>query len=139
EGRRLVLASYSRTERHELARARVVALDTDHLHVLRVVVSGRTLSAGVWQKGHPPRMQLAARLPTVAAGTPGVLLVAPADRKPGSLLVSRHILSARRFRTTTPQAALLVTGTPQRNDGEITVSLRAACDVPAAIQFEWSS
>ena len=113
EDRRLVLASYGRTERHVLAHARVVALDTDHPHVLRVAVSGRTLRAGLWREGHPPRMQLAARLPTVAAGTPGVLLVAPADRKPGSLLVSRHILSARRFRTTTPQAALLVTGTPQ--------------------------
>jgi hypothetical protein len=139
EDRRLVLASYSRTDRRELAHARVVALDTDHPQVLRVAVSGRTLTAGLWQKGHPPRMQLAARLPTVAVGTPGVLLVAPADRKPGSLLVSRHILSARRFRTTTPQAALLVTGTPQRNGGEITIGLRAACDVPATIRFEWSS
>jgi phosphodiesterase/alkaline phosphatase D-like protein len=84
-------------------------------------------------------MQLAARLPAIAGGTPGVLLVAPEDRKPGSLLVSRYVLTARRFRSTTPQAALLVTGTPQANGDAITVSLRAASDVPASIQFEWSS
>jgi phosphodiesterase/alkaline phosphatase D-like protein len=84
-------------------------------------------------------MQLLARLPAASGGTPGVLLVAPADRKPGSLLVSRYVLSARRFRSTIPQEALLVTGTPQANGGEITVSLRAASDVPASIQFEWSS
>jgi hypothetical protein len=138
EHRRLVLASYSRTERHELAHARVAGLDTDP-HVLRVAVSGRTLRAGLWRAGHRPNMQLAARLPGVAGGTPGVLLVAPADRKPGSLLASRYVLSARRFRSTTPQAALLVTGTPQTNGDEIIVGLRAACDVPASIQFEWSS
>jgi hypothetical protein len=138
EGRLLVLASYGRTERRVLAQARLAGLDTDP-HVLRVAVSGRTLRAGLWRAGHPPRMQLAARLPTVAGGTPGVLLVAPKDRKPGSLLVSRYVLSARRFRSTTPQEALLVTGTPQADGDGITVSLRAACDVPASIQFEWSS
>ena len=126
EGRRLVLASYGRTERHVLAHERVAGLDTDP-HVLRVAVSGQTLRAGLWRAGHPPRMQLAARLPAAAGGTPGVLLVAPEDRKPGSLLVSRYVLTARRFRSTTPQAALLVTGTPQANGDEITVSLRAAC------------
>jgi hypothetical protein len=138
EGRRLVLASYGRTERHVLAHARVAGLDSKP-HVLRVAVSGRTLRAGLWRAGNPPSMQLAARLPAVAGGTPGVLLVAPEDRKPGSLLVSRYVLTARRFRSTTPQAALLVTGTPQANGDAITVSLRAASDVPASIQFEWSS
>jgi hypothetical protein len=138
ENRRLVLASYSRTERNVLAQARVVGLDTDP-HVLRVAVSGRTLRAGLWREGHAPRMQLTGRLPSDTGGTPGVLLVAPVDRKPGSLLVSRHVLSAGRFRSTIPQAAFLVTGTPQANGAEITVGLRAACDVPASIQFEWSS
>ncbi len=138
EQRRIVLASYSRTERHELAYAHVAGLDTDP-HVLRVTVSGRALRAGLWRAGHRPSMQLAARLPIAAGGTPGVLLVAPADRQPGSLLVSRYLLSARRFGSTTPRAALLVTGTPQANGDEITVGLRAACDVPSSIQFEWSS
>ncbi|HWH64636.1 MAG TPA: hypothetical protein VNS99_00985, partial [Gaiellales bacterium] len=137
EHRRLVLASYSRAERSVLAHARVVELDTGP-HVLRVAVSGRTLRAGLWRAGHPPSMQLAVRLPSAAGATPGVLLVAPTDGKPGSLLVSRYVLSARRFRRTSPQAALLVTGTPQANGG-FTVGLRAACDVPASIQFEWSS
>ncbi len=137
EGHRLVLASYSRTERHVLAHARVAALGGG-AHVLRVTVSGRMLRAGLWRAGKPPRMQLAARLPALGGGTPGVLLVAPADRKPGSLLVSRYVLTAGRFRATIPQAALLVTGTPQANGGEITVGLRAAADVPASIQFEWS-
>jgi hypothetical protein len=138
EHRRLVLASYTRADRHVLTHARVEGLDTDP-HVLQVAVSGRTLRAGLWRTGHPPSMQLAARLPSVAGGTPGVLLVAPADRKPGSLLVSRYVLSARRIERTTPQQALLITGTPQANGDEITVGLRAACDVPASIQFEWSS
>jgi hypothetical protein len=138
EQRRIVLASYSRTERHELAYAYVAGLDTDP-HVLRATVSGRALRAGLWRAGHRPSMQLAARLPIAAGGTPGVLLVAPADRQPGSLLVSRYLLSARRFGSTTPRAALLVTGTPQANGDEITVGLRAACDVPSSIQFEWSS
>ena len=138
EHRRLVLAAYSRTERHELAHARVVGLDTGP-HVLRVAVSGRTLRAGLWRAGHTPGMQLAVRLPSVTGGTPGVLLVAPADGRPGSLLVSRYLLSAGRVRRTSPQAALLVTGTPQTNGDRITVGLRAACDVPASIQFEWSA
>ena len=138
EHRRLVLASYSRTERNVLAHARVLGLDTGP-HVLRVAISGRTLRAGLWTAGHPPSTQLAARMPSVAGGTPGVLLVAPADRKPGSLLVSRYLLSARRFRPTAPQAALLVTGTPQANGDGISVGLRAACDIPASVQFEWSS
>ena len=42
----------------------------------------------------------------------------------GSLLVSRYLLSARRIRRTSPQAALLVTGTPQTNGDRITVGLR---------------
>jgi hypothetical protein len=138
EGRRLVLAAYTRTERRVLAHARVAGLDTAP-HVLRAIVSGRTLRAGVWRAGRPPGMQLAARLPTLAGGTPGVLLVAPADREPGSLLVSRYVLSARRFRNTTPREALLVTGTPQAHGDEISVGLRAACDIPASIQFEWSA
>ena len=138
EGRQLVLASYSRTgppgagpgtrgrARYRPPRAACGRLRAD-------------AQGGPWRARHPPEMQLSARLPAGAGGTPGALLVAPADRKPGSLLVSRFALSARRFRRTTPQAALLVTGTPQANGGPITVGLRAASDVPASIQFEWSS
>ena len=68
-----------------------------------------------------------------------MLVVGPPDGAPASLLVSRYRLSAPGgFRTTAPQATFLITGTPQAAVGGITVGMRAASDIPASIQFEWS-
>ena len=64
-----------------------------------------------------------------------MLLVPPPAGEHGSLLVSRYRLSAvARFRRTRPQAALLITGTPQAG----AVAVRAGADIPSSIRFEWS-
>src|SRR4051794_22328629 len=135
---RLVLAVYRRSIREAVAHAAVGRLRTG-AHVLRVVVSGRKLAAGLWRAGQRPRTQLKATLPSSQSGTPGVLVVGPPGGASASLLVSRYRLSAPGgFRKTAPQATFLITGTPQAAGGDITVGLRAASDIPASIQFEWS-
>ncbi len=126
EGHDLVLASYLRSSRRVLTLARVPPHGLDE-HMLRVVVSGRRLAAGLWRVGEAPRMQLHATLPGVSRGAPGVLLGAPLNLEAGSLLVKRYSLtSPALFRRTAAKAAFLITGTPQLVDGSGTVALRAA-------------
>src|SRR5690348_4755155 len=92
EADRLVLAAYARTRRRVLASAPVRTLGSGD-HVLRVTVSGRDLEAGLWRAGHPRQRQLRARVPAAAAaGASGVLLVAPRNRTPGTLLVHGYRL-----------------------------------------------
>jgi hypothetical protein len=139
EDDRLVLATYSRTKRHMVAHAPVPKLGLG-MHVMRVVVSGRRVTAGLWRAGGQPRAQLRASVISGGSGGPGVLMVAPTNRRVASLLVSRYRLSSPHgFRVTSPKAAFLITGTPQAAAGQIIVGLRAASDIPASIQFEWSN
>ena len=137
EDERLVLATYSRTKRRSACAVPKLGLG---MHVMRVVVSGRRVTAGLWQAGGPPRTQLRASVTGSGSGAPGVLMVAPTNRRAASLLVSRYRLSSPYgFRVTSPKAAFLITGTPQSAAGQIIVGLRAASDIPASIQFEWSN
>jgi hypothetical protein len=139
EDGRLVLATYSRTNRDIIAHAQVPKLGLG-TQVMRVVVSGGRVTAGLWRAGGQPRTQLRASVTGTRSGGPGVLMVAPTNRRAASLLVSRYRLaSSHGFRVTSPKAAFLITGTPQAAAGQIVVGLRAASAISASIQFEWSN
>ena len=138
EHRRLVLASYSRAERSVLAHARVVELDTGP-HVLRVAVSGRTLRAGLWRAGHPPehaaRGAAAERRRRNAGCASG-----SADRRETRIVAGQPLRAlGSAVSTHQPPGGAARHRHPAGERRPFTVGLRAACDVPASIQFEWSS
>jgi len=142
EGGRLVLARYARVGRTVIAEAPCPALIIDTTYQLRLHVRGRLVRAKLWQQGQPePAWQIAARPHEVAPGTPGLVVVYPADFAAAELTVRSYtITAASAFGPTPPVAAATITGVPRlRPDGRYDVRLRVISAFPAKATFHTST
>ncbi len=142
EGDRLVLARYARVGRTVIAAAPCPALVVGTTYQLRLDVRARLVRAKLWQQGLPePAWQIAARPHEVAAGTPGLVVVYPADFAAAGLAVSSYtITAADAFAPTPPVAAATITGVPRlRPDGRYDVRLRVISAFPAKVTFHTST
>ena len=138
EAGRLVLARYATVGRTVIAEAPGPALAVGTDYQLRVDVRGGLVRAKLWEQGLPePSWQLAARPREVAAGTPGLVVVYPADFAAAALAVSSYTIAASRpFRPTPPVATVTITGVPRlRPDGRYDVRLRVVSAFPAKATF----
>ncbi len=135
---RLVVAHYQRTTRTVLESRPIGPLgETDH-H-LRVQFEGGRLRAKLWRDGdQEPDWGFA--MPFQAPhGSPGVLVVAPSDRRPATLLASSYDLASPSRAATAPGFTSLMSGPPRRAGGGWEVDLRACADRPCDVRFDWTT
>jgi hypothetical protein len=138
---RLVLAEYSREQRHVVATAPATSLAAGQDFTLRVALGRTSARASIWSAaGEPSDPQLSASY-RARRGAPGVLAVQPLDRAPSELRVSAFDVRPADGVAETPMVTpVVMTGTPTPGqDGSYSARVAVWSAWPASVAFERST